>query len=159
MAAIAVRDLGRLGGSPLRKAFVVIVTSAAGMALLSCSALQPSAVQSSTSSTVYEPSAPIARAPLSAPVGYASSSPLPNAQMTSPPYASPYHATDPEAASFGTWRASPRWAAVKGDGCIVVDQELEAAGAAKFRVANCLEEDASKLSIARPDAHNGPYVP
>jgi hypothetical protein len=93
MAAIAVRELGRHEGSPLRKAFVVMVTSAAGMALLSCSALQPSAVRSSTSSTVYEPSAPIARAPLSAPVGYASpSSPL-NAQTTSPPYASPYHAT------------------------------------------------------------------
>jgi hypothetical protein len=157
MDAIAVRDLGRLGGSPLRKAFVVMVTSAAGMALLSCSAVQPSAVQSSTSSTVYEPSAPIARAPLSAPVGYASPSPLLNAQTTSPPYAS--HASDPETASFGTWRASPRWAAVKGDGCIVVDQESEAAGAAKFRVGNCLEEDASRLSVARPDAHDGPYIP
>jgi hypothetical protein len=128
------------------------------MALLSCSALQPSAARSSTSSTVYEPSAPIARAPLSAPVGYASSSPPLNAQTTSPPYASPHHATDPETASIGTWRASPRWAAVKGDGCIVVDQESEAAGEAKFRVGDCLEEDASR-SIPSPDARSGPDIP
>ena len=115
-----------------------MLTTATGIALLSCSAKQPSAVNSSINSTAYEPLAPIARTPLPAPVGYASGSPLYNSKTPSPQDASPFEAAEAEAASFGKWRESPRWAAIKGDGCIVVDQESAAqAGKAKFRVDNC----------------------
>ena len=155
MAAIAVRELGEHSdasrGSRLRKALAAAVTTAAGIALLSCSAPQPPAVHSSTGSTVHEPSAPISRAPLSPPVGYAPS-PLVNSEMPSASYgASPYEAADPDAARFALWRASPRWAAVKGDGCIVVEQvpgdKLAApAEAAKFRVENCSQEDVDETN-------------
>ena len=35
----------------------------------------------------------------------------------------------------GKWRASPRWSAVQGDGCVVVDQESSTAG--HIDVENC----------------------
>lgn len=124
----------------LRKGFVAMVTSAAGIALLSCSATQPSADNVSSTGSTIEPSAPIVRAPLAAPMGYASPSPHANSQKLPPPHASPYAGPDPDAASVGAWRASPRWAAVRGDGCVVVHQESNAADRPKFRVANCSEE-------------------
>jgi hypothetical protein len=40
-------------------------------------------------------------------------------------------ATEP----VGKWRASPRWSAVQGDGCVVVDQESSAAG--QINVETC----------------------
>ena len=54
------------------------------------------------------------------------------------------------------WRASPRWAAVKGDGCIEVDQYPQAksatqAEAAKARIENCSKEDADELMPAQPE--------
>jgi hypothetical protein len=54
------------------------------------------------------------------------------------------------------WRASPRWAAVKGEGCIVVEQDPQArfadqAEAAKFRVENCSKEDADHLTPVQPE--------
>ena len=139
MAAVAGRDRGEHPDASrrcqLRKTFVAVLTTATGMALLSCSATQPSAVNSSTNSTVYEPFAPVARTPLPAPVGYASASPLHNSTSAD---VFPTEAAGAEAASFGKWRESPRWAAIKGDGCIVVNQESAAqTGTAKFRVDNC----------------------
>jgi hypothetical protein len=114
-----------LKGPPLGKVFATIVTTTAGLALLSCSATQPTADHFSTNSTVFEPLAPITRAPLSAPVGYASPFPLRNSSDGS--------------ASFGTWQDSPRWAAINGDGCIVVEREADAQ-AATFKVTNCSKE-------------------
>ena len=141
MAAVVGRDRGEHSDasrrSQLRKTCVAMLTIATGIALLSCSATQPSPVNSSTNSTAYEPLAPIARTPLPAPVGDGSASP-PNSKTLSPQDASPSEVADAEAGSFGKWRESPRWAAIKGDGCVVVDQESDAqAGTAKFRVDNC----------------------
>jgi hypothetical protein len=139
MAAIDGRHIGvhsgASRGSQLRQTFVAMLTTATGIALLSCSAAQPSAVNSSINSTAYEPLAPIARTPLPAPAGYVSASAPPNSTS---PDVFPSEAAGAEAASFGKWRESPRWAAIKGDGCIVVDQESAAqTGTAKFRVDNC----------------------
>ena len=58
------------------------------------------------------------------------------------------------------WRASPRWAAVKGEGCIVVEQDPQAkfadqAEAAKFRVENCSKEDADHLTPVQPEELRG----
>jgi len=141
MAAVAGRDRGEHSDTPrasqLRNTFVATLATATGMALLSCSAMQPSTVHSSTNSTVYEPLAPIVRSSLPAPAGYASASAPPNSKTPSPDVF-PSEAAGAEAASFGKWRESPRWAAIKGDGCIVVDQEPAAqTGTAKFRVDNC----------------------
>src|SRR5688500_5866667 len=99
------------------------------MASLSCSAPGPSPDRSATArAMVFERSAPVVRAPLSPPVGYASSP-----HLTNPPN------QGPQTEAHGMWRASPRWAAVKGEGCILVEQDQQAkfadqAGVAKFRV-------------------------
>jgi hypothetical protein len=116
----------------VRKVLVVTATTSVGMALLACSGPRPSAVDSATTSPViYERSARVARAPLSPPVGYA-----PPPRNSPAPLASDGHSVnegaDPQAATRGEWRASPRWADVKGEGCIVVEQEA---------VENCSKED------------------
>ena len=112
----------------------VAIAIASATALISCSAWQPSDVNPMTDSTLHESPAPIVRAPLSDPLGYASS---PEAPL-------PY----PRAVSHGSWQASPRWAAVKGDGCIEVDQETEkTVRAGKFRVSKCSKDDAAHLLI------------
>ncbi len=109
----------------MRKVLVVTATTTVGMALLSCTAPGPPAVHATpTPPMVYESPAKIARAPLPRPVGYAS----------------------PQTAAQLGWRASPRWSAVKGKGCIVVEQDPQAkfaaqAKAAKVRVKNCSKED------------------
>lgn len=129
-----------------RKVFAVTATTAVGMTLLSCSAPRPSADHPpTTSSMVYEPSAPVVRAPLSPPLGYASHSSTPLG-----PYGnSPKNGVEPQTATHGVWRPSPRWAAIKGEGCIVVEQDPQAkftaeAEAAKIRVEKCSKEDIEK---------------
>jgi hypothetical protein len=123
-------------GSRVDRALVATVTAVAGIALLSCSATQPSAVHSSPNPTVFEPLAPIARAPLSAPVGFASPSPVLSSANTSS-----YQPAGQGSTSLGKWQNSPRWAAIKGDGCIVVDRESAAqAQAATLKVTNCSKE-------------------
>ena len=146
----------------MRKVLVVTAATTVGMALASCSALKPSVVHSPTASPmVYQPSAPVVRAPLSPPVGYASLPPLPNSPTPLAPYAnSPNEGAEPQTAPHGVWRASPRWAAVKGEGCIVVEQDPQAkfaaqAEAAKFRVENCSKEDADDLTPAQPEELSG----
>ena len=134
----------------MRKILLVAATTAVGMASLSCSAPGPSADRSATGSAmVYERSAPVVRAPLSPPVGYASSPHLTNAPNQGP-----------QTEAHGMWRASPRWAAVKGEGCIVVEHDQQArfadqAEAAKFRVENCSKEDADHLTPVQPEEHRG----
>jgi hypothetical protein len=57
-------------------------------------------------------SAPIARAPLSPAQGYA---PAPEQSYSDP--------LPQSLGPAGEWRASPRWSAVQGNGCIAVDQD------------------------------------
>jgi hypothetical protein len=117
---------------------------AVGMALISCS--EPPAVSSPTTSRmVYEPPARIERAPLPPPVGYASAT-----SNTPTPLALSGHSPDddgsePKATTAGEWRSSPRWAAVKGQDCIVIEQDAQAkfaaADTAKVKIQNCSKED------------------
>jgi hypothetical protein len=65
----------------------------------------------SNAPTSYEPRAQIDRAPLPPPEAHASPSTFPNERVGSP---------TPE--QLG-WQASPRWSAVKGDGCIEVEPD------------------------------------
>jgi hypothetical protein len=128
----------------MRKVLVVTSTTIVGMALLSCTAPQPSAPL-----MAYEPPAPVVHAPLPPPVGYASPTPL-------APYAnSPNEGAEPQTAAH--WHASPRWAAVKGQGCIVVEQDPRAkladqSEAAKVRVEKCSKQDADDLTRAQPES-------
>jgi hypothetical protein len=127
----------------VRKVLIVTATTAVGIGLISCS--EPAAVYSPASSRmVYEPSARIARAPLPPPVGYTSEA------GNAPKPLVPYGGTTDEgskakATTPGEWRSSPRWAAVKGQGCIVVEQDAHAkfapAEAAKPKVGNCSKND------------------
>lgn len=120
----------------MRKVLVVTAITAVGMALPSCSGPPSAAVDSPTTSrTVYEPSGRVARAPLSPPVGYAS--PQRNSPTPLASYGSPNEGAEPKAAAPGEWRASPRWATVKGKSCIVVEQDAQA----KFGVEKCSKED------------------
>ncbi len=118
----------------MRKVLVVTPATIVGMALLSCTAPGPPAVHATpTSAMGYEPPAKIARAPLPRPMGYAA-----------PPRPGGYAA--PQTAAQLGWRASPRWNAVKGEGCIVVEQDPQAefaaqTTAAKVRVKECSKED------------------
>jgi len=148
--------------SQLRKVLVVIVTTVVGTALLSCSAPRPSADHSPTTSPmVYEPSTPVVRTPLSPPVGYVSPPPLTDSPTRLVPQANSSNgAAEPQTAGHGVWRASPHWAAVQGEGCIVVEQdpqtELAApADTAKVKVENCSNEDANDLPPVQPEELGG----
>lgn len=67
----------------------------------------------------YGPRAQVDRAPLPPPVGYASPpSPINRTPANESTGALP--------ADHRGWRASPRWKAVKGDGCIEVEHDLQA---------------------------------
>ena len=127
----------------MRKVLIVTATTAVGMGLISCS--EPAAVYSPASSRmVYEPLTQIARAPLPPPVGYTSEAG--NAPKPLVPYGGTTdEGSKPKATTPGEWRSSPRWAAVKGQGCIVVEQDAHAnfapAEAAKQKVGNCSKND------------------
>ena len=117
-----------------------------GSVLPACTERPQGAVSSSTTNSLdYEPSGPVARAPLSplagsgSQPGYGSPPPRGTSQMPMPPYGSssgssppygnsyggadPYGGADSQTAEFQGWRASPRWSAVEGDGCIEVEQD------------------------------------
>lgn len=137
------------------KVLVVTAATAIGIALLSCTAPQPSAVDSAkTSQMVYDPAAPVVRAPLSPPAGYASPPGPTDSPTPLAPYgSSPNEGAEPQRGAREEWRASPRWAGVKGDGCIVVAQDLEAAAqaeAAKMKVENCSKKDIDDLAPVQP---------
>ena len=140
----------------MRKVLVVTATMIVGMALLSCTAPGPPAVHATpTPPMFYEPPAKVARAPLPGLVGYASPPPLIDSPTPLAPYGnSPNERAEPQTAAHLGWRASPRWSAVKGKGCIVVEQDPQAAfaaqaKAAKVRVKNCSKEDIDGLNPAR----------
>jgi hypothetical protein len=123
--------------SQLRRALVVTVTTAVGVTLLSCSEVPRPANQSSTISSMgYDSAAPVVRAPLAPPVGYSSPSPL--TYSPTPPV--PRANSDQPTTGLGEWRASPRWAAVQGEGCIEVEPDPRAQ-AEKLRVETCPKND------------------
>jgi hypothetical protein len=68
---------------------------------------------------------------------------------------SPYARSEPQTAVHTVWRASPRWAAVKGKDRTVVKQDPQAkfkaakAKAAKVGVENLSKEDVDGLSLAQ----------
>lgn len=133
-------------GISLRSVLLVAITMAAGPVLLSCSEPRLSADESPTNSRLpYEPPGPVARAPLLPPAGYASTSPSTN----SPPSSGSNEKAGLQTVARGGWHASPRWAAVKGEGCIVVDRSEEAAQAeaAKVRIENCSKEDINSTPV------------
>ena len=144
----------------MRKVRKMTVTMAGGIALLSCTAPPPSAVSPATTPMANESSGPVVRTPLSPPGGYASNAFAPNSPTPLQPYASsPNDGADAQTGAGGMWRASPRWAAVKGDGCIEVDQYPQAefatqAEAAKARIENCSKEDTDELMPAQPEELN-----
>ena len=135
----------------MRKALVLTATMAVGMALLSCSAPEPSkGLSPTTTSTINPPSEQVVRAPLAPPVGYASPHAASN-QFTGPLGAvcQFLQSRCRPAADISPWYVArfPSWAAVKGDGCFVVDQVPQDKSAAqsetaKFRVEKCSKEDA-----------------
>jgi hypothetical protein len=51
----------------------------------------------------------------------------------------PYDLINEGLEPVGKWHASPRWSAVQGDGCVVVDQESSAAG--HIDVENCRSDE------------------
>jgi hypothetical protein len=100
-------------------------------ALVSCSELRaPSEKSSATGPLTFEQPGAVDRAPLGPPAGYASG-PSPTAPLR----------PAPQAAGLGQWQASPRWAAIRGDGCIEVKPDPHAA-AGKVKVENCPEGEA-----------------
>ena len=128
------------------KALVIMFTMAAGIALPSCSAPQPSAGRATSPAPVYESSAPVLRAPLSPPAGYVPPAGTTGSQASLLPYSNPPDDAQSHAAAVGEWRASPRWSAIQGDGCIVVEQDAQSGfvagqSAPKFRVETCPKPD------------------
>ena len=130
MASLGFRELGEhskaSSGPQLRKTLVVTVTTAVGISLPSCSAQQPSAVHTSAAPPVYEHSAPVIRAPLSLPPGYDPSPGPPNTETSLLPHATSHNGgTQTHTTAVGLWTASPRWTAIRGHGCIEVEQDLQ----------------------------------
>lgn len=124
-------------GSQLRRALLVTVTTAVGVTLLSCSEVRRPGNQSSMSNSMaYDSGAPVVRAPLAPPVGYSSPSPL----TYSPTPLVPRANSEQQTIGLGEWRASPRWAAVQGEGCIEVEPDPRAQ-AEKLRVETCPKND------------------
>lgn len=138
------------------RVFVATATMTVGIVLLSCDARQPMADQSSPNMPMgTAPLAPIARSTLPPPVGYASPPPLANSPTPLVPYASSSNGGVESQTALGGWRTSPQWGAVKGEGCIVVEQDRQSQFAdqsetAKVRVENCPNEDIGDLSLAPP---------
>lgn len=141
----------------MRRVLVVTAIMAAGLALVSCTAPQSSGVDSAATASMADgPRAPVVRAPLAPPVGYAS--PPSNAPTPLAPYAnSPNDGAEPQTAH---WRASPHWAAIKGEGCIVVEQDPQAKledqpESGNTKVENCSREDAGDATSTQPEESSG----
>jgi hypothetical protein len=137
----------------VRKVLAVTAITAVGTALLSCTASQPPLADASpTPPIVYGARASVVHAPLPPPVGYASPAPLINAPMPLASYGNPPNErAEPQTAAPQVWRASPRWAAVRGKGCIVVEQNPQA----KFAVENCAKEDVDELTSVQLNEPRG----
>lgn len=128
-----------------------VMTIALTTLLASCNS-PPSRVATSTAPLAYGPNAPITRAPLSPPAGYAPSA----------GHASVAGSAD-EAGRLG-WHASPRWAAIKGNGMLIETDDTSAifksadprskfkaakAKAEKVGVENLSDEDVEGLTPAQ----------
>jgi hypothetical protein len=149
-----------------------------GCALPACTEPpQPAVNSSATNSFAYEPSGPVARAPLSplagsgSQPGYGSPPPhgtsqLPmppygNSSEPLPPYADSYGGADPQTAELQGWRASPRWSAIEGEGCIEVEENRRMqdgeSESARMQVETCAkgspggEAPAPAETMAPPD--------
>ena len=117
-------------GVQLRKVVAVLAAAAVGVSLFSCSEARPPDASRSTAMG-YEPSVPIARTPLTPPGS------TPGPLYADPPLSTPYDDPLPEGRQpVGNWNASPRWSAIQGDGCIVVNQAA-GAGAGNMNVEKC----------------------
>jgi hypothetical protein len=132
-----------------------------GAAFSGCTERPQAAVNSpATNSLAYEPSGPVVRSPLSPLAGQTSPPPLGNSQPPFPPYGNSYGGADPQTAELQGWRASPRWSAIEGNGCIEVEQDGEArreaeGEAPRMKVETCAKEapgaPAPAETIAPPD--------
>jgi hypothetical protein len=107
----------------MRTLLTITVTAALGTALPACSA--PPGDTLSSPSVAYEPPAPIVRAPLVPPSGYASTqSPMTDpSSAVAPDVGSAYGGSEPPTPGHMVWQASPRWATVKGDDRIEGEQD------------------------------------
>ena len=107
-----------------------MAAAAVGVSLFSCSEARPPDASGSPAMG-YEPSVAIARTPLTPPQG------TPGALYADQPLSTPYDDPLPEGRQpVGNWTASPRWSAIQGDGCIVVDQ-TPGAGSGNMNVQKC----------------------
>ncbi len=133
-----------------------------GAAFSACAERPQAAVNSTgANSLAYKPSGPVVRSPLSPLGGHASRPPFGNSQPPLPPYGgNSYGYADQQTAETQGWRASPRWSAIEGNGCIEVEQDGEArreaeGEAPRMRVENCAKEApgayAPAETIAPPD--------
>jgi hypothetical protein len=124
--------------------------ASAAAALAACTDQPRTTVNSSsTNSLAYERPAPVTRAPLAPPTGYASSyaspPPLGAPYAASSPPPAPYSNSardyaDPQTATLG-WQASPRWSAVEGDGCIEVEQESHDG---QMKIDRCAQQESRR---------------
>jgi hypothetical protein len=117
------------------------------MVLLSCSDPRAPGRPSTTSSIGFESVAPVQRAPLAPLQRYAAP----------PPLAGPGGEATGQTSAPG-WQASPRWAAIKGNGCIEVEPDPRAKPGSGMKVETCAGEKAQvpprekSVEIASPDA-------
>jgi hypothetical protein len=96
----------------MKKLLTCLAIVAAGTALLSCGAPEASAP---SPSVAYEPRGSIERTPLAPPPGYGSG-PMPiTPQATGPDNGSSYAGSAPSGSGDLVWKASPRWAEVRGN--------------------------------------------
>lgn len=147
MDSIAIREFGKCSHASRGSLKALIIATgivAAGTAQLSCAAQRSSPTPSSTDKTVYEPSAPLIRAPLPPPENY-----VPPAYSANPeaPYESSLNKANREG-GLENWVVSPRWTAVQGDGCILVEQDQPHGEpqSRKFKVKDCSEEEVGNLT-------------
>jgi hypothetical protein len=126
----------------MRKAFILAAILAASAALPSCTTDQTS---ETASAPAFERPAQIDRAPLPPPQGYA-----PDATSAAPfaRYDFSNESAAPETEGGVVWQPSPRWSAVKGDGCVSVEQDAQG----RYEVANCSPEDAG--ATTQPEARD-----
>jgi hypothetical protein len=116
----------------VRKVLTIVAMLAAGAALPSCTTDRAE----TASAPAYERSAHIDRAPLP-PQGYA-----PDTTPVVPSGSYTDFSNENGTLETGgrlTWRASPRWSAVKGNDCVSVEQNARG----EFDVANCSPEGAA----------------
>jgi hypothetical protein len=121
-------------------------------ALVACTERPPAETSATSASSIaLERPAPIVRTPLAPAPGYASppgrggppplGAPYGNSPAPPPLYGtSPDPDADPQTAALDGWRASPRWSAVEGDGCIEVEQTGEPGARGQMKIEPCAKQ-------------------